>query len=443
MRARTQARRARARLGSSRLRESLGAAVTKAVRLDLNPVRQKVPGVARGDVGPQGQQQVYQRDDPGFDGGGTVAWPAPLVRAERTIVRRSRWRRRLDPVVDLGDHIGSARWCRGVVTLSAMVAALVHVAPARLAIPPAIAVGRRPAASSPGRGRCTGSATAVRVSTPLRSPAAPATVPIVANGTDPVERRRRRQPLSPRCAMRGRRAVGRRRLYPRGSPRASISARSSPADRYDIVVDTPARRRGRTGGCSMPASSIDGQPLSLLRWTLDGQEQWLDAAGTGAATDGFTVPVADARLSSGFGMRFHPILGFSRMHQGVDLAAPYGTPIVAAAEGIVRFAGAHGGYGNFVQIQHAGGMGTGYGHMSGIVVRARRDRAAGRADRLCRLDRPVDRPALPFRGLSQRRRGRSADRAISRSRRNWAARTSRGSGRRWRSWSRCRRHRRT
>jgi murein DD-endopeptidase MepM/ murein hydrolase activator NlpD len=56
------------------------------------------------------------------------------------------------------------------------------------------------------------------------------------------------------------------------------------------------------------------------------------------------------------------------MHQGIDLAAPYGTPIVAASDGVVRFAGWHGGHGNFVQIAHAGGMGTGYGHMSRYVV---------------------------------------------------------------------------
>jgi murein DD-endopeptidase MepM/ murein hydrolase activator NlpD len=89
------------------------------------------------------------------------------------------------------------------------------------------------------------------------------------------------------------------------------------------------------------------------------------------------MPVSGARLSSGFGMRFHPILGFSRMHQGVDLAAPYGTPIVAAEDGVVRFAGWHGGHGNFVQIAHAGGMGTGYGHMSAYVVRSGESVQAG------------------------------------------------------------------
>ena len=148
----------------------------------------------------------------------------------------------------------------------------------------------------------------------------------------------------------------------------SISARSRRpiATTSSSITGTPRPRDGRL----LYAGIVhDGQPLSLLRWTLDGREQWLDAAGTGAPIGGFTVPVADARLSSGFGMRFHPILGFSRMHQGVDLAAPLGTPIVSAAEGIVRFAGVHGGYGNFVQVQHGGGMGTGYGHMSGIVVR--------------------------------------------------------------------------
>jgi len=139
-----------------------------------------------------------------------------------------------------------------------------------------------------------------------------------------------------------------------------------PGDRFDIVV---APGEGAGGRLLYAGLLHGGEPLGLMRWRLGGREQWLDAAGTGAPGDGFIVPVADARLSSGYGMRFHPILGFSRMHQGIDLAAPAGTPIVAAAEGIVRFAGAHGGYGNFVQVQHNGGMGSGYGHMATIVVR--------------------------------------------------------------------------
>ena len=144
----------------------------------------------------------------------------------------------------------------------------------------------------------------------------------------------------------------------------------SALDRYDLVFEHKRAATGevQTGRLLYAGINHDGKPLRLLRWTLGGREQWFDADGAGERREGFTMPVAGARLTSSFGMRFHPILGFSRMHQGIDLAAPYGTPIVAASDGVVRFAGWHGGHGNFVQITHAGGLGTGYAHMSRFVV---------------------------------------------------------------------------
>jgi murein DD-endopeptidase MepM/ murein hydrolase activator NlpD len=113
-----------------------------------------------------------------------------------------------------------------------------------------------------------------------------------------------------------------------------------------------------------------GRKLDMLKWAYQGREQWFEASGVGKKRDGLAKPVELARISSGFGMRFHPVLGYSRMHQGVDFAAPTGTPIYAVTDGVVRYAGWHGGHGNFVKLQHSGGMGTGYGHMSRIAVRS-------------------------------------------------------------------------
>jgi murein DD-endopeptidase MepM/ murein hydrolase activator NlpD len=73
-------------------------------------------------------------------------------------------------------------------------------------------------------------------------------------------------------------------------------------------------------------------------------------------------------VTSGFGPRRHPILGYVRMHSGVDFGAAYGSPIFAVSEGIVAFAGRHGGHGNYVKLEHGGGLGTGYGHMSRVAV---------------------------------------------------------------------------
>ncbi|HKW54298.1 MAG TPA: M23 family metallopeptidase, partial [Stellaceae bacterium] len=80
------------------------------------------------------------------------------------------------------------------------------------------------------------------------------------------------------------------------------------------------------------------------------------------------TPVDGARLSSGFGMRFHPILGYTKMHRGVDFAVPSGTPIMAAGDGVVRDAGWHGDYGNLVVLKHNGTFETAYAHMSRVAT---------------------------------------------------------------------------
>ena len=108
--------------------------------------------------------------------------------------------------------------------------------------------------------------------------------------------------------------------------------------------------------------------VELLKWT-DGKEIiWLNADGVGGENStAMHLPVA-GRVTSGFGNRFHPILGYARMHQGVDLAASYGAPITAAGPGKVVAAGWAGGYGREVVIVHGGGIQTRYGHMSRLAA---------------------------------------------------------------------------
>src|SRR3546814_4766707 len=69
-------------------------------------------------------------------------------------------------------------------------------------------------------------------------------------------------------------------------------------------------------------------------------------------------------------MRRHPILGYKRMHSGMDFGGGYGAPIYAVTDGVVTIAGRHGGFGNYVKLNHGKGLGTGYGHMSRIAVRS-------------------------------------------------------------------------
>jgi len=87
---------------------------------------------------------------------------------------------------------------------------------------------------------------------------------------------------------------------------------------------------------------------------------------TGKSAKKFLVrkPVNNAIMRSGFGSRRHPILGYVKMHTGVDWAAPYGTPIFASGNGVVEVAGWEGGYGKYVKLKHNNGYETAYGHMS-------------------------------------------------------------------------------
>ena len=81
------------------------------------------------------------------------------------------------------------------------------------------------------------------------------------------------------------------------------------------------------------------------------------------------TPIDGARLSSGFGKRRHPVLGYTKMHRGVDFAAPRGNPIYAAGSGRVETAGRNGAYGNYVRIRHNARYATAYAHMKRIATR--------------------------------------------------------------------------
>ena len=89
----------------------------------------------------------------------------------------------------------------------------------------------------------------------------------------------------------------------------------------------------------------------------------------GAGVPEHALPVA-GRLTSPFGMRLHPLLGYVRLHAGQDYGAASGTPVHAAADGVVGFAGLRGGLGRYVRIDYGDGAGSGYGHLSRIAVAA-------------------------------------------------------------------------
>ncbi len=113
-----------------------------------------------------------------------------------------------------------------------------------------------------------------------------------------------------------------------------------------------------------------GKSRALYRYRApgDAEAEWFDSGGKSSRRSLMRTPVEAARISSGFGMRGHPILGFVKMHKGTDFAAPTGTPIYAAGDATVTFAGPKGPNGNFVRLHHANGWDTLYLHMNRIAA---------------------------------------------------------------------------
>jgi murein DD-endopeptidase MepM/ murein hydrolase activator NlpD len=142
-----------------------------------------------------------------------------------------------------------------------------------------------------------------------------------------------------------------------------------PGDHFELVFERYYDDEGntvRTGDLLFVSLETRRGPRNFYAFLAPGDAQvdWYDAEGKSARRFLMRTPINGARLSSGFGMRRHPILGYSRMHRGTDFAAPIGTPILAAGEGTVVRAGPFGAFGNYIRIRHANGYETAYAHMS-------------------------------------------------------------------------------
>ena len=110
--------------------------------------------------------------------------------------------------------------------------------------------------------------------------------------------------------------------------------------------------------------NLTDHKLELFKYRLsNGKEDYFDANGKSIRKHLMRTPVQGARLSSKFGVRKHPILGYSKMHRGVDFAAKRGTPIMAAGDGRVTFAGRNGSFGRFIEIKHLNNFKTRYAHL--------------------------------------------------------------------------------
>src|SRR5258708_21421932 len=127
------------------------------------------------------------------------------------------------------------------------------------------------------------------------------------------------------------------------------------------------------GKVTHPGRFLAGE-LRLLKRTVTvvrfrpqgGGEGFYNPQGESVVRSFLRTPMDASKITSRFGMREHPILGFSALHAGVDFAAPPGTPILAAGTGKVAMAGPNGGYRLYVKLQHTSDVATAYAHMSRI-----------------------------------------------------------------------------
>lgn len=140
-------------------------------------------------------------------------------------------------------------------------------------------------------------------------------------------------------------------------------------DRFEIFYERKMSEDGRRveeGNILYARLTLRGKPISLYRYKPAKAHfaDYFHENGQSAKRALMRTPIEGARLSSYYGRRKHPVLGYTRMHKGLDFSAPTGTPIMAAGDGIVERASRYGAYGNYVRIRHNGTYKTAYAHLS-------------------------------------------------------------------------------
>ena len=154
-----------------------------------------------------------------------------------------------------------------------------------------------------------------------------------------------------------------------------------PDDSFDLMFERHYDESGKPvaeGNILLAEMVLSGKKVRLYRHrSKKGHVDYYDSKGRSVRKALILTPIDGARISSGFGRRRHPILGYTKMHRGIDFAAPRGTPIYAAGHGTVEVAGRKGSYGKYIRIRHNGSYKTAYAHLHGFargVSRGRRVR---------------------------------------------------------------------
>ena len=132
---------------------------------------------------------------------------------------------------------------------------------------------------------------------------------------------------------------------------------------YEQFVDDENIVR-KTGKIIYASMFVNNKEISLYNFTNNNETGFYDVDGKSVIKTLMKTPINGARLSSSFGMRKHPILGFNKLHQGTDFAAARGTPIMASGNGVVEMAQKYKGYGNYILLKHSSTFKTAYAHLS-------------------------------------------------------------------------------
>ena len=133
---------------------------------------------------------------------------------------------------------------------------------------------------------------------------------------------------------------------------------------YEQLYDDEGNLAG-AGELIFSSISLNDQTIPIYRYkAADGRIEYFDETGNSVRRSFLKTPVDGARISSGFGRRKHPILGYTKLHKGIDFAASRGTPIYAAGSGTIEKASRFGSYGKYVKIRHNNGYYTAYAHLN-------------------------------------------------------------------------------
>ncbi len=138
-------------------------------------------------------------------------------------------------------------------------------------------------------------------------------------------------------------------------------------DAFEVLYERKETADGdfvKSGQILFAAMTLSGKTIPVYYFERDGDGEYFTPGGEAIRKSLLRTPVDSVRITSGFGMRLHPVMGYSKMHKGIDFGAPSGTPIFAAGAGTVVEVGKKGAYGNYVRIRHNGQYQTAYAHMS-------------------------------------------------------------------------------